>query len=104
MKDPIRVSARQIEEMHRLLRERIAPADDPVRPCQPDTAARPSEDGNPLHVNVSRPLQATSPTHFMTFCECRWTSHWAEDQAWCADADQESRLYAHPYNFASDGF
>jgi hypothetical protein len=38
--DPLRVSRRQIIELHRLLRERIAPKDDPVAACRPDTAAK----------------------------------------------------------------
>ncbi|GKY93593.1 hypothetical protein MPSEU_000326700 [Mayamaea pseudoterrestris] len=103
MKDPIRVSPRQIDEMHRLLKNRIAPPTDPIKPCQPDSAAG-SYEGNDARVNMSRPLQSTHEAHFMTFCECRWVSHFAEDQAWCSDTDQLSRLYNHPYNFESVGF
>ena len=62
MKDPIRVSTRQVEEMHRLLRERIAPVDDPLRPCQPDTAAK--RFPNSTRVSVARPLQSTRGVHF----------------------------------------
>ena len=103
MKDPIRVSPRQIDELHRLLKNRIAPADDPIRPCHPDTAAR-EYDGNSDWVNVTRPLQSTHEAHYMVFCECRWNSQFDEDKAWCSDTDQMSRLYNHPYNFESDGF
>lgn len=103
MKDPIRVSNRQIDEMHRLLKDRIAPTDDPIRPCQPDTAAAPL-DGSESRVNVARPLQSTQNAHFMVFCECRWTSRFEEDQQWCLNSDQLSRLYEQPYNFQSHGF
>ena len=103
MKDPIRVSERQIDEMHRLIKERIAPSDAPVRACKPDTAAAPYE-GNANRVNVSRPLMMTDKAHFMTFCECRWGSKWVEDQIWCKNKNQTSRLYDQPYNFATDGF
>ena len=104
MKDPIRVSERQIDEMHRLIKERIAPPDAPVRACKPDTAAAPYE-GNANRVNVSRPLMMTDKAHFMTFCECtRWGSKWVEDQIWCKNQNETSRFYDQPYNFATDGF
>lgn len=102
MKDPIRVSRRQIDEMHRLLRERIAPADDPVRPCLLDTAAKrfPNSD----RISVARPVQSTRGVHFKVFCECDdWTSKWPEDQEWCA-MEKLDRLYRHPYNFETDTF
>eukprot|EP00977_Amphora_coffeiformis_P000846 scaffold184_cov179-Amphora_coffeaeformis.AAC.5 len=102
MKDPIRVSRRQIDEMHRLLRERIAPFDDPVRPCQPDTAAK--QFPNSTRVSVARPVQSTRGVHFEVFCECDdWTSKWPEDQKWCA-MDKLDRLYRHPYNFETETF
>ena len=70
MKDPIRVSRRQLNEMHRLLRERIAPLGDPVKPCQQDTAADVDSQGR---VNVARPLQSTTKVHYKSFCECQGT-------------------------------
>ncbi|GKY93590.1 hypothetical protein MPSEU_000326400 [Mayamaea pseudoterrestris] len=103
MKDPIRISTRQLNEMHRLLKHRIASANDPIRPCQPDTAGAPYA-GNDNYVNVSRPLQQTHDAHYMTFCECRWRSKFVEDQMWCSDEHQERRFYQHPYNFDQDGF
>ena len=103
MKDPIRISQRQLNEMHRLLKKRIAPTDDPIRRCKPDTAAR-SYYGNTNWVNVSRPLQSTNDAHYKTFCECRWKSRFTEDQEWCSDTNQLSRLYKHPYNFDQNGF
>ena len=103
MKDPIKVTQRQIDEMHRLLKERIAPYDDPIRPCQPDTAGG-TYKGDETKVNVSRPLMETTEVHYQTFCECQdWKSEWLEDQAWC-ELDQLDRYYEQPYNFASNGF
>lgn len=105
LKDPIRVSQRQINEMHRLLKERIAPSDDPIRPCQPDTAAKAHPDdptGN--KVWVARPLQSTHKAHFKVFCECQdWGSKWDEDKKWCRN-DKMTRLYDQPYNFKTGGF
>ena len=71
MKDPIRVSRRQLNEMHRLLRERIAPLSDPVKPCQKDTAAEVDSEGR---VNVARPVQSTTRVHYKSFCECQGTT------------------------------
>ena len=102
MKDPIRVSNRQINEMHRLLRERIAPADDPLMACKPDTAAKVDLDGT---VDVARPLQSNHKAHQSTFCEClNWGSKWQEDRQWCRMHNQLQRFYDHPYNFETDGF
>jgi hypothetical protein len=105
MKDPIRVSNRQINEMHRLLKERIAPADDPINPCQPDTAAKPY-DNDDSKVNVTRPLQSTHQAHHAVFCECQdWGSKWEEDKRWCRrNRDQLQRFYGQPYNFETEGF
>jgi Eukaryotic-type carbonic anhydrase len=106
MKDPIRVSHRQIAEMHRLLRERIAPIDDPVAACQPDTAAK--VDKSTGAVNTARPLQSNHKAHFEVFCECEnWGSKWAEDRKWCYEfrtQDEHVRFYEHPYNFYTNGF
>lgn len=102
MKDPIRVSRRQIDEMHRLLSERIAPVDDRVRPCQPDTAAK--RFPNSSRISVARPVQSTRGVHFKVFCECDdWASKWPEDQAWC-EKNKMDRLYTTPYNFETSGF
>lgn len=102
MKDPIRVSKRQVDEMHRLLSERIAPVDDPLRSCQPDTAAK--RFPNSSRISVARPVQSTRGVHFKVFCECDdWTSKWPEDQKWC-EQNKFDRLFLHPYNFETDGF
>lgn len=104
MKDPIRIQKKQLLELERLIRDRIAPPDDPVMPCQPDTAAKVSPDGK---VDVARPLQSYyEESHDITFCECKdWPSKWPEDQAWCAATDDvEERLYVNPYNFQQEGF
>lgn len=101
MKDPIRVSRRQIFEMHRLLRERIAPIDDSSKACLPDTAAKILPDSR---VSVARPIQSTRGVHFKVFCECDdWTSKWEEDQKWCA-LNKLDRLYRQPYNFETKEF
>ncbi|KAG7372538.1 alpha carbonic anhydrase [Nitzschia inconspicua] len=103
LKDPIRIHPRQLEELERLIRERIAPPDDVVNPCQPDTAAKVSPEGR---VNTARPLMYHSPeSHFKTFCECKdWESKWPEDRAWCLMTDINQRFYEKPYNFESDGW
>lgn len=103
MKDPIRVSHRQIDELNRLLRDRISPYDDPVRPCQPDTAAK--KTGTGAKVSVARPVQGTTKAHSMVFCECEnWGSKWNEDRTWCKEQNKTHRFFEHPYNFASTGF
>lgn len=100
LKDPIRISMRQKNEMERLLRERIAPPDDRHAPCQPDTAAAVDNEG---HVNVARPLQAQDPSHMPRFCGCGfWTSKWPEDRAWCQIGKEEGDkhlLYERLYNY-----
>jgi hypothetical protein len=101
MKDPTRIHRRQLEELKRLIRERIAPPDDPIMACQPDTAAK--VEGN--DVNTARPLQYEHDVHFTVFCECKdWPSKWPEDRAWCQIEDYNQRFYDTPYNFRSDGF
>jgi carbonic anhydrase len=102
MKDPIRVHPRQIHEMKRLIRERIAPKDDPVMACQPDTAAKVRSDGT---VDTARPLQSTNPAHYDVFCECKdWPSKWPEDREWCRNKNATSRFYDQPYNFEGSEF
>ena len=82
MKDPIRIHPRQLDELKRLQRDRIAPLGDPVAACQPDTAAGVSADGE---VWAARPLQYETPFHFEVYCECeKWPSKWPDDREWCA--------------------
>jgi hypothetical protein len=103
MKDPIRISKRQLHEMHRLLRERIAPIDDPIMACQPDTAAKVNNETG--EVDVARPLQSKTDIHYVTFCECEdWKSKWIEDQNWCSITDEKVRFYERPYNFVTNKF
>jgi Eukaryotic-type carbonic anhydrase len=103
MKDPLRISKRQLKEMHRLLRERIAPLGDPISSCKPDTAAKVNQETE--EVNVARPLQSTSKLHYITFCECDdWPSKWIEDQNWCSLENKRERFYDRPYNFVTDSF
>ena len=102
LKDPIRVHPRQVQEMKRLIRERIAPKDDPVMACQPDTAAKVRSDGT---VDTARPLQATNSAHNDVFCECKdWPSKWPEDREWCRMKNATDRFYHQPYNFKGSDF
>ena len=105
MKDPIRISKRQLSELHRLLRERIAPPNDPLVACQADTAAK--VDQATGLVDVARPLQGNHKAHHMVFCECEnWGSLWKADKDWCRiyRNDKNARLFQHPYNFYTEGF
>ena len=76
MKDPIRVNPRQIRELHRLLRERIAPLgsyDGSPRECKPDTAAKVKEDGTAWVARNMQELDESGPGsngHDNYFCEC----------------------------------
>lgn len=104
-KDPIRVTQRQIDEMHRLIRERIAPSTSPVNKCKPDTGA--VVDSVTKEVNVARPLQKSVTANFATFCECEnWRSHWIEDREWCRkyQGDKKARFYGNPYNWEQSTF
>lgn len=102
MKDPIRVSSRQILELHRLIKERIAPADSPVRACRPDTAAK-NDPNDSRKISVARPLQSTHKVHYTVFCECQWRSKFTEEQQWC-QLDRNTRLFQQPYNYPSTRF
>eukprot|EP00529_Nitzschia_sp_RCC80_P013396 CAMPEP_0113481950 /NCGR_PEP_ID=MMETSP0014_2-20120614/22670_1 /TAXON_ID=2857 /ORGANISM="Nitzschia sp." /LENGTH=597 /DNA_ID=CAMNT_0000375457 /DNA_START=297 /DNA_END=2090 /DNA_ORIENTATION=- /assembly_acc=CAM_ASM_000159 len=105
MKDPIRIHPRQLRELERLVRERIAPTDDPVvsKRCQPDTAAK--VDPTTGKVNAARPIQSHKKVHFKTYCECKdWPSKWPEDREYCKNDDIDSRFYDKPYNFQTDGY
>jgi Eukaryotic-type carbonic anhydrase len=105
MKDPVRIHPRQLEELTRLIAERIAPPDDPVNACKPDTAADVSEEDGKVTVNTARPLMYLQEAHFKTFCECKdWASKWPEDRAWCKQQDIYQRFYTNPYNFEGEGF
>jgi hypothetical protein len=103
MKDPMRVSQRQIDELHRLLGKRIAPVTDPLRACLPDTAGK-VDAVDKEKISVARPLQRFSDTHRKTFCECTdWGSKFEEDREWCK-RNQLQRYYDHPYNFETSTF
>ena len=106
MKDPIRVAPRQIQELERLLSERIAPSDAVHNACKPDTAGAADPTGT-ASISVARPLQAVDSVHNTVFCWCPiWPSKWPEDRAWCALNDQlgaEYVLLEHPYNWDSGG-
>lgn len=105
MKDPIRISTRQLEELHRLIRERIAPPTDPLVACQADTAAK--VDTTTGRVDVARPLQENDKANHMVYCECaNWGSQWEEDKDYCRIYRDENRtrLLEHPYNWYTEGF
>jgi len=103
MKDPIRIHPRQLEELQRLLKERIAPFDDPVNACQPDTAAKVNRATG--EVDAARDVQYWTRAHFKVFCECKdWRSKWPEDRKWCDIGNIRQRFYDHPYNYESHGF
>jgi hypothetical protein len=100
LKDPIRIHPRQLEELKRLLAERIAPKGSAVNECQPDTAAKVTNDGNTTDVYAARPVQEFNSVHFETFCECKdWPSKWPEDRHWCTLEDINERFFDKPYNF-----
>lgn len=100
LKDPIRINTRQLKEMHRLLRERIGPADQIRNACVSDTAAKVEVDGTAW---VARPLQELNTAHENFFCECEdWGSKVPEDKAWCnlpGDRTQAHRWFDIPYNY-----
>lgn len=103
MKDPIRINTRQIKEMHRLLRERIAPMDSLRNACQPDTAAKIEDDGTAW---VARPMQKLDDTHDYYFCECEdWGTKIPEEIEWCASGNRERnyRWFENPYNYDNNG-
>jgi hypothetical protein len=76
MKDPIKVHPKQIEELHRLLLERIAPKgsyDGSPRECQPDTAAKKMDDGSAWVARNLQELDVSGPGsdgHDNYLCEC----------------------------------
>jgi len=107
MKDPLRISKRQLKELERLIAMRVAPMGSDYKQCEYDTAGKvENEDDKYKKVNVARPLQRPRGRHQhkTVFCECiDWKSKWKEDRAWC-DHDRNDRFYKYPYNFNSNGF
>jgi len=104
MKDPIRIHTRQLKEMHRLLRERIAPIDSPDNECQVDTGAKVDDDGT---ANVARPIQELDEVHDHWFCECEdWGSKVPEDKLWCRSGDRDNayRWWERPYGWGGEPF
>lgn len=71
MKDPIRIHPRQLQELKRLIGERISPKGSMVNECKTDTAAkvkRDSETREVVDIEAARPLQEWNNVHFKTFC------------------------------------
>lgn len=98
MKDPAQIHPVQLKELQRLIAERVAPHDDPIAPCQPDTAAKVTSQGE---VSTARPLQQFHKSgHVMTFCECKdWESKWQEDRDWCKIDNIETRFFEKRFNW-----
>ncbi len=98
MKDPAPIHPSQLAELQRLIAERVAPFDDPIAPCQKNTAARVSPQGD---VSTARPLQQFNKAgHKLTFCECKdWVSKWPEDRSWCEIKDMDERFFVKRYNW-----
>lgn len=104
MKDYIRVHPSQIEELERLIAQRIAPKNSEKRSCRPDTAGKARGRSNGKAVDVNRPLQSTTEKHKNTFCECKdWKSKFGSDREWC-EMSTRKRFYDQPYNFDTDDF
>ena len=78
MKDPIRIHPRQLLEIKRLIRERVAPPDDPVMASKADTAAK--VDGN--NVSTAQPLQYYHEVHFLVFCNCKNSNCYIRSFTW----------------------
>lgn len=100
MKDPVRIAQRQLEELERLLKDRVAPPDDVHSPCERDTAGVVDEEGQ---FSAVRPLQSFNRQHDAVFCWCpMWPSKWPEDRAWCdlnKTNEEQYLLFQHPYNY-----
>jgi hypothetical protein len=103
MKDPIRIHPRQLQELKRLMGERISPKGSVVKECEVDTAAKVTKDPETnqiIDIEAARPVQEWNNVHFETFCECKdWASKWPEDRHWCLVDDISERFYDKPYNF-----
>jgi hypothetical protein len=103
MKDPIPVAQRQIDELQRLMGERIAPAGSRHNECDPDHAGKLRE-GTTNKFDFARPVQSFHKLHRKVFCECKdWKSKFPEDRGWC-DRNIFDRFYNHPYNFDAADF
>lgn len=98
MKDPLRVHARQIAEINRLLAWRLDPDT-----CGLDSAGDISTDGNSIVAN--REVQYYHDQHRKVFCECKdWPSKFQSDRDWCDRWEQDvnhDRFYTRPYSFDS---
>ena len=100
LKDPIVVNKRQIEEIHRLLAQRLNPDT-----CAQETAGIVTPDGS--HIATSREVQYKHEQHRFVFCECpNWPSKFKGDREWCHKYKEDttySRFYDRPYSFNTDG-
>lgn len=91
LKDPAIVAPSQIEQLQRLLVDRIDPGT-----CQPYTAARIESDGS---VFVNRPLQKWRPSHLLVYCECTdWDPTGQVDRAFCELPAEERGVVIPPTN------
>ena len=103
MKDPIQVAQRQIDELERLMFERISPDDADFKRCEPDHAGAPRAD-TADKFDFVRPIQGFHKLHRKVFCECKdWKSKFAADKNWCTRSIID-RFYDRPYNFDTEEF
>jgi Eukaryotic-type carbonic anhydrase len=76
LKDPIKVAPSQLSAMKELLVRRIDP-----KTCVRATAGKRTGTSG---IAVNRPLQTSTPSHEMDYCECDdWRSRSAQDVAYC---------------------
>lgn len=84
LKDPIKVSPRQIRLLERLISNRVDPDT-----CESYTAGV-LRNQNSWRVNVNRPIQTTTEEHRLVYCECvDWNSRAVNDEAYCALSFEE---------------
>jgi len=103
MKDPIQVAQRQIDELERLMFERISPDDADFKRCEPDHAGAPRADTTDKFDFV-RPIQQNHKLHRKVLCECKdWKSKFDADREWCKRSIID-RFYDRPYNFDTEEF
>ena len=97
LKNPVRVSPAQIEELDRLIAHRI----DPLT-CKRETAGKMRRPGS-KKVDVNRRIQTRTREHKLVFCECvDWESANREDRAWCEKSMKERGVEPFPLTSEAD--
>ena len=78
MQIPIKVSPKQISDLHDLLLTRL----DPIT-CEYENAGKPNAT-DPKRLSVNRPLQTVRNAHKLVYCECtNWKSRKRSDRKYC---------------------